>query len=207
MDVKATRSELLGIKRKIKLAEDGHKLLKKKRDGLIMEFFEVLKSARDLRRELNERYAKGHGKMLQCTALDGIVNIKSVALALRERPAIDLEVKNIMGVTVPAIKSGSVRKGLLERGYGVLSTSMRIDDLVESYEDLLEQVITAAETETTMRKLLKEIESTKRRVNALEFVVMPQLKEQAAFINFRLEEMERENIFRMKRIKGVGRNE
>jgi len=202
MDIKATRSELLAIKRKIKLAESGHKLLKKKRDGLIMEFFEVLKKARNLRRELNEKYITAHKKMLGCVALDGIVNIKSVAFALRERPAIELEVKNIMGVTVPVIKSGSVRKTLVERGYGLMSTSMRIDDMVKSYEDLLENIITAAEVETTMRKLLKEIESTKRRVNALEFVVIPKLKAQAAFINFRLEEMERENIFRMKKLKG-----
>ncbi len=173
-----------------------------KRDGLIMEFFEVLKKAKNLRRELNEKYIGGHEKMRGCTALEGIVNIKSVAFALREQPAIELEVKNIMGVTVPAIKAGSVRKNLFERGYGMLTTSMRINNMVNAYEDLLEHVITAAEIETTMRKLLKEIESTKRRVNALEFVVIPRLKEQAAFINFRLEEMERENIFRMKKVKG-----
>jgi len=201
-DVKATRSELLGLKRKIKLAESGHKLLKKKRDGLIMEFFEVLKNARDLRRELNERYVKAHGKMRESAALDGIVNVKSVALALRERPAIELEIKNIMGVTVPVIKAGAMRKNLVQRGYGMMSTSMRLDEMVNSYEDLLENIITAAEIETTMRKLLKEIESTKRRVNALEFVVIPRIKRQAAFINMRLEEMERENIFRMKRLKG-----
>lgn len=201
-EVKATRSELINLKRKIKLAASGHKLLKKKRDGLIMEFFEVLKNARNLRRELNVKFLAAHGKMLESAALDGIVHVKSVALALRERPAIDLEVKNIMGVTVPVIKAGAMRKNLVQRGYGMLSTSMRIDEMVNSYEDLLESIISAAEIETTMRKLLKEIESTKRRVNALEFVVIPRLKDQAAFINMRLEEMERENIFRMKRLKG-----
>ena len=201
-EIKTTRSELLNLKRRIKLADMGHRLLKKKRDGLILEFFEVLKNARNLRKELNEKYLAAHGKIMECTALDGIVSIKSIAFALRERPAIELEVKNIMGVTVPVIKSGAVRKNLVERGYGVMSTSMRINDMVGGYETLLESIITAAEIETTMRKLLKEIESTKRRVNALEFVVIPRLKQQAAFINFRLEEMERENIFRMKRLKG-----
>ena len=201
-DIKATRSELLNLKRKIKLAATGHKLLKKKRDGLILEFFEVLKKARNLRKEMNERYLEAHNRIRECTALDGMVSIKSTALALREKPSIDLEVKNIMGVTVPVIKSGAVRKNMIERGYGVMSTSMRINDMVGSYETLLENIITAAEIETTMRKMLKEIESTKRRVNALEFVVIPRLKQQAAFINFRLEEMERENIFRMKRLKG-----
>jgi V/A-type H+-transporting ATPase subunit D len=201
-DIKATRSELLNLKRKIKLAGTGHRLLKKKRDGLILEFFEVLKKARNLRKEMNEKYLEAHNRIRECTALDGMVSIKSTAFALREKPSIDLEVKNIMGVTVPVIKSGAVRRNLIERGYGVMSTSMRINDMVGSYETLLENIITAAEIETTMRKMLKEIESTKRRVNALEFVVIPRLKQQAAFINFRLEEMERENIFRMKRLKG-----
>jgi V/A-type H+-transporting ATPase subunit D len=201
-DVKATRSELLNIKRKIKLAHAGHKLLKKKRDGLILEFFDVLKNARDLRKDLNEKYIAAHGRMLECAALDGMVNIKSIAFALKDRPAIELEVKNIMGVTVPVIKAGTVRKNLVERGHGIMSTSLRIDDMVKGYETLLENIIVAAEIETTMRKLLKEIESTKRRVNALEFVIIPRLREQAAFINMRLEEMERENIFRMKRLKG-----
>ncbi len=201
-DVKTTRSELLNLKRRIKLADTGHRLLKKKRDGLILEFFEVLKKARNLRKEMNERYVDAHAGIRECTALDGIVNIKSVAFALRERPAIELEVKNIMGVTVPVIKSGVRRRSMAERGYGLMSTSMRMNGMVGGYESLLESVVAAAEIETTMRKLLKEIESTKRRVNALEFVVIPRLKQQAGFINFRLEEMERENIFRMKRLKG-----
>jgi len=201
-DVKATRSELLNLKRKIKLAHSGHKLLKKKRDGLIMEFFDILKNARDLRKELNQKYLEAHEKMLESIALDGIVSVKSVAYALRERPAIELEVKNIMGVKVPVIKSGAVKKNLMQRGYGLMSTTMRVDEMIKAYENLLENVIVAAEVETTVRKLLKEIESTKRRVNALEFVVIPKLKGQAAFINMRLEEMERENIFRMKKLKG-----
>lgn len=201
-DVKPTRSELLKLKKKIKLAESGHKLLKKKRDGLILEFFEFLKKAKDMRRQLNEKYIASHGKMLKCIALDGMVEIRSAAMALKERPAIELEVKNIMGVTVPRIKSGSMRKSFLDRGYGLITTSMRIEEMAESYEDLLEQVIVSAEVETTLRKLLKEIDKTKRRVNALEFFMIPKLKGEENFINFRLEEIERENIFRMKRIKG-----
>ncbi|MDH7509014.1 MAG: V-type ATP synthase subunit D, partial [Methanomassiliicoccales archaeon] len=86
-------------------------------------------------------------------------------------------------------------------GYGVIGTSPFIDEAAEAYEELVETIIKAAEIETTMKRLLDEIEKTKRRVNALEYKVIPELKEAEEFIEFRLEEMERENIFRLKRIK------
>mgnify|MGYP000135474811 CR=1 FL=1 len=201
LDVKPTRSELIKLKKKIKLAESGHKLLKKKRDGLILEFFEIMKNARSLRKEMSEKYIRARNALMTAVALDGMVEVKSMAMGLKERPAIELEVKNIMGVTVPKINSTARVKSFAERGYGLISTSVRIEEVAKAFEDLLISVIEAAEIETTMRKLLKEIEGTKRRVNALEFVILPRLREQSAFINLRLEEMERENIFRMKKIK------
>ena len=123
------------------------------------------------------------------------------AAALKEHPEITLESKNIMGVVVPQIESTKVRKQLDERGYGVLGTSARIDEAADAYEELLESVILAAEVETAMRKLLEEIETTKRRVNALEFKLLPDLYENKEFIEQKLEEQEREEIFRMKKIK------
>ena len=88
-----------------------------------------------------------------------------------------------------------------QRGYGVIGTSTYIDEATGAFENLVETIVQAAEIETTMKKLLDEIEKTKRRVNALEFKVIPELQEAEAFIELRLEEMERENIFRLKRIK------
>ena len=88
----------------------------------------------------------------------------------------------------------------MERGYGVYNSSA-VDEAAEAYERVAEKIILAAEVETSMRKLLNEIEKTKRRVNALEFVVIPNLDKVRSFIQLRLEEIERENIFRMKRIK------
>jgi V/A-type H+-transporting ATPase subunit D len=106
-----------------------------------------------------------------------------------------------MGVVVPKIKVSTIQKSVEERGYGLIGTSVRIDESVHAFEKLAEKVLEAAELETTMKKLLDEIESTKRRVNALEFKVIPQLEEVAAYITLRLEELERENVFRLKRIK------
>jgi V/A-type H+/Na+-transporting ATPase subunit D len=200
-EVKPTRSELIELKKKIKLSEGGHKLLKMKRDGLILEFFEILSKAKDVRSELDAAYEKANVKIGIAEAVEGRMTIKSTAFAMKDAPQIVLESHNIMGVVVPKIESSSVRKPINKRGYGLLGTSSYIDEAVDSYEELVEKIILAAEIETTMKKLLDDIEKTKRRVNALEFKVIPELTEAMVFIRLRLEEMERENTFRLKRIK------
>ena len=199
-DIKPTRSELLKLKKQIKLAKSGYNLLKKKRDGLILEFFEVLKKAKTLREELVNEYKIALEKINIARTLEGDLKLKSTAMAIKDIPDIKLTTKNIMGVKVPKIESSEIKKAFMERGYGVYNSSS-IDEAAGAYEKVVEKIILAAEVETSMRKLLNEIEKTKRRVNALEFVVIPKLDKVRSFIQFRLEEMERENIFRMKRIK------
>jgi len=132
--------------------------------------------------------------------LESDLKVKSIAMAIKDIPDIKLTTKNIMGVKVPKIESSEIKKAFMERGYGIYNSSS-IDEAASAYEKVVEKIILAAEVETSMRKLLNEIEKTKRRVNALEFVVIPNLDKVRSFIQFRLEEMERENIFRMKRIK------
>ncbi|HDJ37863.1 MAG: V-type ATP synthase subunit D [Methanosarcinales archaeon] len=200
-DVKPTRSELIELKKKTKLAESGHKLLKMKRDGLILEFFELLNKAKNVRSELDDAYGVASEKIGFAKSVEGDVAIRSIAFALKDVPQIKLESKNIMGVVVPKIESSQVRKSLCERGYGILGTSSCLDEAVEAYETFVEKIIVAAEIETAIKKLLDDIEQTKRRVNALEFKVIPELSEAERFIELRLEEMERENTFRLKRIK------
>ncbi|MCD6145205.1 V-type ATP synthase subunit D [ANME-2 cluster archaeon] len=200
-DIKPTRSELIELKKKIKLAESGHKLLKMKRDGLILEFFELLSRAKDVRSELNSAYEVANEKIGLAKSVEGTVAIKSIAFALRDVPHIELESKNVMGVVVPHIESTQVQKNLYERGYGIIGTSSCLDEAVEAHEKLVEKIIVAAEIETAIKKLLDDIEQTKRRVNALEFRVIPELTEAEWFIELRLEEMERETTFRLKRIK------
>ncbi|ATU07786.1 V-type ATP synthase subunit D [Methanohalophilus portucalensis] len=200
-DVKPTRSELIELKKKIKLSQSGHKLLKMKRDGLILEFFEILNKAKGVRNELDDAYDNATEKIGIAEAVEGRMVIKSTALALKDGPEISLESHNIMGVVVPKIEASSVHKPINKRGYGILGTSSYIDETVDSYEILVDKIILAAEIETTMKRLLEDIEKTKRRVNALEFKVIPEMQEAMDFIRFRLDEMERENTFRLKRIK------
>jgi V/A-type H+-transporting ATPase subunit D len=201
LDVKPTRSELIQLKNRIKLSERGHKLLKMKRDGLILEFFKILNQARNVRTELDAAFLRAEEKINLASAVNGMVVVRSVAFTAKESPEISLSGKNIMGVVVPKISSTGVKKTLLERGYGIIGTNSYIDETADSYEDLVEKIITAAELETAMRRLLDEIEKTKRRVNALEFKIIPELIAAMKYIRFMLEEMERENTFRLKRVK------
>jgi len=201
-DVKPTRMELIETKRKIKLSKSGYKLLKMKRDGLIMEFFELLPKVKDLRGQLSELYSDAMEKLAIAIAADGKTALESAANCLNKAPEVELSSKNIMGVVVPSVEVTAVEKSLEDRGYGLIGTSIRVDEAVHAFEKLSEMIILAAEGETTMKKLLDEIESTKRRVNALEFKVIPNLEEIAKYISFRLEELERESIFGLKRIKG-----
>ena len=202
LNVKPTRMELIETKRKIKLSKSGYKLLKMKRDGLIMEFFELLPKVKDLRGQLSELYSDAMEKLAIAIAADGKTALESAANCLNKAPEVELSSKNIMGVVVPSVEVTAVEKSLEDRGYGLIGTSIRVDEAVHAFEKLSEMIILAAEGETTMKKLLDEIESTKRRVNALEFKVIPNLEEIAKYISFRLEELERESIFGLKRIKG-----
>src|SRR3989338_7939116 len=97
-DIKPTRSELMKLKKKIKLAQSGHKLLKKKRDGLILAFFEVLKQAKTVRKELNDAYKEANLKKNMAAAIEGSIAMKSTALALKDIPSVNAKRKNIMGV-------------------------------------------------------------------------------------------------------------
>ena len=200
-DVKPTRKNLMQIEDRIELSERGHGTLEKKRDGLIMEFMDILDQAQDVRSGLNEDYEVAQQKINMARAMEGDVAVRGAAAALKEHPEITTESKNIMGVVVPQIESSKVKKSLDERGYGVLGTSARIDEAAEAYEELLESIILAAEVETAMKKMLTEIETTKRRVNALEFKLLPELNEAQDYIEQKLEEQEREETFRLKKIK------
>jgi V/A-type H+-transporting ATPase subunit D len=201
MEVKPTRSELLEVKKRIKLTKSGYKILKMKRDGLIIEFFKILEQAKQVRVKIVKDYDEAMAKINVAQAVDGAIAVQSAAFALRLHPEVTLRSKNIMGIVVPEIETNSIKSTVDQRGYGVIGTSTYIDEATAAFENLVETLVQAAEIETTMKKLLDEIEKTKRRVNALEFKVIPELEEAKAFIELRLQEMERENTFRLKRIK------
>ena len=199
--VQPTRMELIKLKRRIKMAKRGHALLKMKRDGLIMEFRELLEEAKEVIGGMAEKFEIAQKKLALAMAVDGVIAVKAAALASKKEPTFVMHKKNIMGVVVPVIKREKVRKKVIEREYGILGTTARIDEAVEAYEELIDAILEVAEIETTIKRLIEEIEKTKRRVNALEYRVIPSMEQAAKFIAFKLEEMDRENIIRLKKLK------
>jgi V/A-type H+/Na+-transporting ATPase subunit D len=173
-----------------------------KRDGLVLEFFNILSKARDIRSKIIADYKKAEEKLIIATGVDGETSVRSAAFARREDPKVTMGSKNVMGTLVPTtLQSATVKRRIDQRGYGVIGMSVRIDEATDAYEQLVEDIIVAAELETTLRRLIEEIEKNKRIVNALEFRILPELRKNESFIRTRLEEMERENVFRLKRIK------
>ncbi|MFO7710613.1 MAG: V-type ATP synthase subunit D [Candidatus Woesearchaeota archaeon] len=202
LEIKPTRSELLRLKTRIKLAKNGHSLLKKKRDGLIMEFFDVMKEAKSLREEMLGAYKEAVEKLNITRTHTSELYLKSLALAIPNSPEIKTETKNVMGIRIPKVEaSESILKHFPQRGYGIVTGSALIDEAAHGFEKVVDLAVKVSEIEISMKKILAEIEKTKRRVNSLEFSVIPEMEKASRFIAFRLEEIERDNISSMKHIK------
>ena len=201
LDVKPTRSELINLKRRIKQTQNGYKLLKMKRDGLFHEFRTLLSEMIEAKQELSGTYKLALQRINLASAVEGGLAVKSAALASSTHPEVTVKRRNIMGVVVPSVEGINLRVDMEKRGIGLIGSSPYIDEAADSYGKLIEKIVKAAEMEATLKRLLAEIESTKRRVNALEFKVIPEMEEARDFIQLRLEEMEREETFRLKRFK------
>ena len=201
LDIKPTRSELIKLKARIKQTKNGYKLLKMKRDGLFHEFRQLLANMIEAKRELTGAYRLAKQRIDLANAIDGGLAVRAAAIANSAHPEVEVERRNIMGVVVPSVSGTNLKSTFEERGVGYIGSSPYIDEASDSFSELIEKIVTASEMEATLKRLLEEIEATKRRVNALEFKVIPELEEAKVFIQLRLEEMEREETFRLKRFK------
>jgi len=201
-EVRPTRSELLERKQQITLAEQGMDLLKQKRDALLIEFMsvmdETLRLSNDLQRTTNEaQYSLAVAK-----AVDGTVSVRSAAFATRGEVTIDMTGTKIMGIAVPVVTKGeSPLRTSFTRGYAITGVSSRIDETADKFERILDVIIEYADIETRLKRLGEEIQKTNRRVNALEQITVPQLKEQVSYIRQALDERAREELFRLKKVK------
>jgi V/A-type H+-transporting ATPase subunit D len=199
-DISPNRSELIGLKNKIKNAKNGHSLLKKKRDGLIMEFFKMIDNAKNLRVEVIKQFILSKKSLKIARVLNDDIDLKLFSKLSKNRNLIDFQKTNIMGLSLPKIKSDFKKRKLINRNINVYSNKSK-NEVLKNYEELIEKIIILAEIETTILKLLTEIEKTKRRVNGIEFTTIPNLEESEKFVKLSLEEMERENIIRLKKVK------
>lgn len=196
--VHPTRMELLEINKRITLARKGHKLLKEKRDSLVMEFFKIVDKGRDCRKKLIADMGFGYGNLIKAEALAGSAQIDSIASTMPEFGSINLRFSNVMGIKIPKIE---LEEESRKAEYNLISTSSKLDEAIHDFNKLLKQILNLVEAEETIRRLGDEIKKTKRRVNALEYIMIPRLENTQRYITMRLEEMERENFFRLKAVK------
>lgn len=194
---KPTRMELLKTKKRIKLAEKGHKLLKQKQDVLVIEFFKVLKEIKNVRLSMSDRLETAKNSLYNAIAIDGALNIERMSLGLAQDVHIDFTSGKLMGVELPRLTN--LRVNYQWPGY--FDQSVELDSAIIKYRELFPELIQLAEKQLILKKIADEIKKTKRRVNSLEYLTIPHLKSAAKNITFRLDELERENFARLKIIK------
>jgi V/A-type H+-transporting ATPase subunit D len=201
-EVRPTRSELLERRAQIGLAQQGMDLLKQKRDALLIEFMSVMDETLRLSGSLQKAVSDAQYSLAVAKSVDGNVSVRSVAMATKGEVTIDMTGTKIMGVSVPVVTKGrSPMRSSFTRGYSITGVSSRIDESADRFEKILDVIIEYADIETRLKRLGEEIQKTNRRVNALEQITVPGLKEQVAYIRQTLDERAREDLFRLKKVK------
>ena len=201
-EVRPTRAELLLLRDQIKVAVQGMELLKSKRDALLLEFMSVVDKTMQLSGDLMEALTRAQFSLELARAVDGESAVHSAALAAHGEALMDIDGYKVMGVPVPVITQGEqAKRNAFTRGYSPTGVSVRVDDASSGFEEAIRSIMEYAEAETRLRRLGAEISKTNRRVNALEQIRIPELKEQVAYIKQTLDERSREELFRLKKVK------
>jgi V/A-type H+/Na+-transporting ATPase subunit D len=197
-NIKTTRIELIRTRARIRVATKGLGLLKLKRSSLVLEFFNLAKSIQLLKANLMETINRSEESVKIAEIDAGRIQLERIA-AEQSPVAAGFEAKNVMGVKIPNISIES--KAASNIAYELISVPTAVEDARKNYSKLFKLLIDVAEKESSLRKLLHEIEKLNRRANAIENVVIPRLRETAVYIKQRLEDLEREQIVSIKFIK------
>lgn len=202
--VNPTRMELTRLKRRLKTASRGHKLLKDKRDELMKQFLDNVRLNKELRKGVEVGLMRSYQGLSSASALMAPEMLEQSFLYPKQSISIEMSFKNIMSVEVPLY---SITTKTQDMGdiypYGFASTPGELDDSVRRLADLLDDMLRLAEVEKTVKLLAEEIEKTRRRVNALEYVLIPQLVETIKYISMKLDENERGNLTRLMKVKDM----
>lgn len=192
-----TRMDLLKMKRQIKLAERGHKLLSEKRNTLINEFFILIEIVKGVRGELAAELDMGRKDLVKARGSSRFMEVETAAAGVEGMAEFEFRMKNLAGVKLPEVGEIEVK----EKRYDFISTSSKLDEAAGHFNKALKLIIKLITHEEGMKRIGAEIKKIKRRTNALEYIVIPNLRYTKGFIELRLEELERENFFRLKIIK------
>ncbi|MEO9321695.1 MAG: V-type ATP synthase subunit D [Nitrososphaera sp.] len=197
-NIRPTRLEYIRTKRRIAIAKKGLKLLKLKRQALILEFFNTSKTAAALRSSLQAELVKGYESIRMAEILAGSMRLENESMKIPQMSALQVTSKSVMGVRIPKLAGGKMEEVYSEY---LLELPASINEAIKAYQQIHRIVLDVAEKETALRKLLHEIEKTKRKSNAIENVFIPRLQAAVKFITFRLDEMERDTFIMLKTVK------
>lgn len=201
-DIRPTHAQLLLLRDQIAVATQGMTLLKSKRDALLLEFMEVVDTTLSLSDQMIDSLVAAQYSLEIARAVDGEAQVHSAALASDGEVLMDIGGYKVMGVAVPVISQDPrPPRNVLNRGYSPLDVSVRVDEAAHGFEKTISAIMRYAEAETRLRRLGEEISRTNRRVNALEQIRIPELMGQVRFIEQALDERQREELFRLKKVK------
>lgn len=197
MNIKPTRMGLLLTKKKLKLASKGHKLLKDKQDALVLEFFSILKEIKEIRKEISSNLKIAQKSLFRAQSISGVHEIDEISQGLTKNTEISVTQKSIMGVKILSIDNIEVNN----EWYSYLSGNIELDNAVMKYRELFPGLMRLVEKQIALNKIAEDIKKTRRKVNSLEYTIIPKLEKLKSMIAFKLEEQERENFTRLKKIK------
>lgn len=207
LNVKPTRMELASLKERLELSTRGHRLLKDKQDELMRRFIILIKKNNNLRDEVEAELIESMKEFVVAKSLINESFIEELFVGTETNVELDIQEKNVMSVIVPEmnfnVKEAEVSSDVQ---YGYLNSSSEMDDAIERIEDVLPKLLELSEIEKTCQLMADEIEKTRRRVNALEYRMIPQLQETIRYIQMKLEENERSAIVRMMKVKDMGQS-
>lgn len=201
--ISSTRMELLARKRQIILAERGRELLEQKRTALIKAFLRVADAVMEGSDALQQAASTARRALARAEAVAGTEAVRSAAIATRSEFLLQVETTSVMGVKVPLIEKRHASRSMLGRGYSLLTTSITIDEAASAFEAEVDAVIQLAESELRLRRLADEIQRTSRRLNALNYLLIPRLEAECRYIKMALDERERSDHFRLKLVKRI----
>lgn len=197
----ATRSELLARRSQIALAAQARDLLEEKRDALRREFARLSATVLEAMESLEERCAQGRRTLGEAVALDGPDAVASAAHAAAGDVVVGLRTRSVAGVGIVEVEKPPLHRPRARRGYGLATTSARIDAVAEAFEGQLDLLLDVVASELSLRRLAAEIARTTRRVNALDVVVVPRLRAERDAIAAVLAERELDDRVRLTRVK------
>ena len=202
--VNPTRMELSRLKKKLNTATRGHKLLKDKRDELMRRFLEMVRENRALRIKVEERIRQANANFVLAKASMSDETLKAALLAPKQEVYVTTSYRNVMSVDIPVFDTKTRTPDPNDiYSYGFAFTSADLDGAVKSLSDILPDLIKLAEIEKSCQLMADEIEKTRRRVNALEHVMIPETREQIRYITRKLDENERSTQTRLMKVKDM----